>query len=134
MTAEQVHTKVETYYGALSLRDDAVISLGSDRKTAEYLLHDAREGDHPGAHPWRLVPPLLESTLTTVETVTPWVEVVSSPGQDGYCDDCGHPWGYHATGRGCTMPLDGSDLPVTRTDDTVKSCGCAVVPPETTAP
>lgn len=48
-------------YGARSLANGLVLELGTDRKTAEYLL------DYAGAvgsvqHPWRLVPPLLERT------------------------------------------------------------------------
>lgn len=41
-----------------------------------------------------------------------------------YCAACGHPNDYHDAQRGCTMPLDRSGLPVTRTSETVSSCGC----------
>lgn len=44
--------------------------------------------------------------------------------QTTYCLVCHHPHGYHTTERGCTMPLDAAGLPVSRTSDTVRSCGC----------
>ena len=47
-----------------------------------------------------------------------------------YCSTCRHPWGYHHEARGCTMPLDKVGLPVMRTDETVRSCACSVIPPD----
>lgn len=44
-----------------------------------------------------------------------------------YCPTCEHPWGYHHVERGCTMPLDITGLPITRTDQEVGRCECRAV-------
>jgi len=51
-----------------------------------------------------------------------------------YCPDCGHPYGYHATDRGCTMPLSQHGLPVSSLEVTVRTCGCRVIPTKETMP
>lgn len=44
--------------------------------------------------------------------------------EDDYCPRCSHPWGYHGSAAGCSMPLTKTGEPATRGEVADHACHC----------
>lgn len=48
-----------------------------------------------------------------------------------HCPDCGHPWGYSATGNCCMPVKPGTNTPAATPNEPTTRCGCTTTPPAT---